>query len=641
MVICGGADINGVLLGGCYVLLPATAAGQPWVIRQVVNPGVLPARRDGVAVVVNNQWLLLYGGNSTDRSLATPEVLTIGTWDIDPAAAFTGDVPTARYAHTAVLSPVDGRSWIIFGGAAYSDDSLLDDVAVLDLGDGTAPAFAFSAPTVTGTKPAARRYHAAAALGGVMYVSGGLKAGDVACSDLFALALSGSNMWLWKQQDTVFSTPIYGHSLFVSGSLLVVYGAIGSDGLPPADAIPNGGIMDLSTADWNWRVPDIDTSRVWPQAYRPVAALLTHMQDGGGDRIVTYGGGVPLGPTPGETNTFDALSGIGVTPPPPHNPSKLPLVLGGCAVGVFLLLLAGGIVWWRRGRAREAGVQLQPGYVRRSALLDSDVDSEHARSRHGSRGSESYLQPALPHMASTSSFGSAADGALYLLAGTQGRTPGSGSKRLAPHIRAGGAAAALLSGSPVSSAGAYGGGAYGSMSPVPGSGTGPSRGTAALDSGQRGAGGAEASSGWASGRGTLGDDYGEGGDGEGGRRGAASSSDSVDAEIDSAYAARSGLVLSGSGLAAALRQPSASFSAPRGVAGEADSQFPPPPISEGIMDADDDEDSERAGGTCRAADGGAFEGDSDEEVKAARAAMRAGRSKRSRRSEDEVQLRFT
>lgn len=401
LLLCGGAAIlDGFSLqGDCYSLVPPPDGSSPWTVKQVLSgsSGSLPARRDATAVIAYESWAIVFGGNSsTDLSLATPKVFTIGPWTIANNAIINGALPTARFGHSAVLSPADGRSWVIFGGAAAADGSLLDDVSVMDLGDGSSPTFTFSTPTVTGQRPPARKLHAAAAYlpsgspasATVMYISGGLIDSGDALSDVWVLSLGGASAWTWRAQSTVFAVPIYGHSMAVSSGLLLLYGALtppssgaggnsgggsgdtnSTDGVPPAATSSNGGVFTVSLTDWNWRVPDAPALGFPTEAGRPAAALLTDLADGLGDRLVAFGGtvasdgsGVPAGVT-----GLIGLSGIGAAPSPGPKGSNVPAIIGGTAVAIFAVLIGGGVAWWlRRRSAAAAAGETAPGYVRRS-----------------------------------------------------------------------------------------------------------------------------------------------------------------------------------------------------------------------------------------------------------------------------------
>lgn len=462
LLLCGGAAIlDGFSLqGDCFSVVPPPDGSSPWTVKQVLSgsSGSLPARRDATAVIAWESWAIVFGGNSsTDLSPATPKVFTIGPWTVASNAVVTGPLPTARFAHSAVLSPADGRSWVIFGGAAAADGSLLDDIAVMDLGDGSSPTFTFSAPTVVGQRPPARKLHAAAAYmpsgpaTAVMYICGGLVDSGDALSDVWALSLGGGGAWTWRQQATVFSVPVYGHSLAVSSGLLLLYGALtpptsgagggsgtgdgnNTDGVPPAATRDNGGVFAISLTDWNWRVPDAPALGFPTEAGRPAAALITDLADGLGDRLVAFGGtvasdgsGVPAGVT-----GLVGLSGIGAAPGPAPRGSNLPAIIGGTAVAVFAVLIGGGVAWWLR-RRHAAADDTAPGYVRRS---------------HG--GLAAGLRTGFSSAFSSSGAGKGGDGAgAYLLGGAGAATIAAGPYGMGPGASVASSPGVLLRGGSV------------------------------------------------------------------------------------------------------------------------------------------------------------------------------------------------
>lgn len=183
-LVCGGTNPAGDYIGACYLLNSSS-----WVSSQLLSSGVFLPRSDHTAAIFGD-FLVVYGGNvsGTDLSLRTaPAVYSLSNRTHIAAPVISGEVPPARWGHAAVQ--FGGSTWVILGGVGDASMDDLDDVAILDLGDGRTPAMAWRPVTVGGTIPAARHYHAAAAYGtDSAFITGGTSVSGEVYADTYMLS---------------------------------------------------------------------------------------------------------------------------------------------------------------------------------------------------------------------------------------------------------------------------------------------------------------------------------------------------------------------------------------------------------------------------------------------------------------------
>ena len=179
-----------------------------------------PSARVGHSLTaLEDGTLLLFGGGVPDGVHNDCFVLDTATlqWR---GVATTGDVPPARYQHTASL--VAGKLYVI-GGAAT--ETVFDDLHVLDTASWT-----WSRPDVRGDAPGPRNMHTAAVVGDSIFVFGGALTFDNAVAD-GAVHVLDTKTLTWSQPYTYGQgpTPRFGHSCESMGRRLVFFGGMDRD----------------------------------------------------------------------------------------------------------------------------------------------------------------------------------------------------------------------------------------------------------------------------------------------------------------------------------------------------------------------------------------------------------------------------
>jgi hypothetical protein len=355
--VCGGLSATNELLSGCTVLDPSN----DWQYTVIVQPAAATPRCDHTSIMYGD-FLLLYGGQQNMTDPTVPEVFISGQW-APVVGNFTGVVPPARWGHTAVLAP-DGTSWVVFGGSTMDEEPMqLNDVAVLALGDGRTPTFTWSLPATSGARPPPRYYHSAAVYGSQMIVYGG-RSGGFLLDDVYTLQLSGAGAWAWALAPAANAPSLWGHRAVVSGAMMIVFGGnLASE--------TGTGVTVLDVPSWTWSQPAVQGG--WPHTPFRADALLLSANGDAMPELVVFGGQDAV--TSATGNGLAVLSQIGVLTAPAS--TMLPLILGGCAGGVFLLCVLAVIGW----RTRKA-----PRTLMAAAVGDDDLANARAANFGYARG---------------------------------------------------------------------------------------------------------------------------------------------------------------------------------------------------------------------------------------------------------------
>ena len=164
---------------------------------------------------------------------ALVKTLTRPGWNPGGNVICSGTPPTARYAHTSIIS--DGYMYV-FGGF---DGSYKNDVHRLNLSTLTWS----GTLTCSGTPPIARQYHTSIISDGYMYVFGGYNGSNL--NDVHRLNLSTLT---WSGTLTCSGTPPiarYAHTSIISDGYMYVFGGRGSDNLNDVHR------LNLSTLAWS------------------------------------------------------------------------------------------------------------------------------------------------------------------------------------------------------------------------------------------------------------------------------------------------------------------------------------------------------------------------------------------------------
>ena len=379
-VVCGGTNPAGDFIGGCYIFNSTS-----WSVSQLLSPGTFTARADHTGVVYGD-LLVVYGGNVSESqpSLKTaPSVYSLSNLTHIAAPIVTGDVPPARWGHTATPLGSAPSMWVIFGGVGDESSDDLDDVAILDLGDGRTPALAWRSITVSGALPAARHYHAAAAYGAdSVVVSGGTAAGGEVFADTYMLTCataSGSppSACTWSFLQAVRGKPQFGHVAVMASTTFVVYG---------------GSILSTA-AGGQVRTLELDSSNpVWSDAaptgawlgtpFRASGALLDPERSAADFELLVFGGR-PIDVYIVSPPLVALLQQL--TPPEKPGFDALPVVIVACVV-VVLLVAVGMYFVWRYSRARASSVSTTAKDG--EALLPSGEAGKPSRGREPPTASE-------------------------------------------------------------------------------------------------------------------------------------------------------------------------------------------------------------------------------------------------------------
>ena len=223
-LLCGGTNRAGQVIGGCFLINAST-----WASSIGFSSSVFLNRSDHTTAIYGN-FLIAYGGNvtSSPELRAQPVIYRLSDRSVVANPSFTGTVPPARWGHAAVQLRARQSAWIIFGGVGDENVDNLGDVAMLDLGDGRTPSFAWRDVVIGGTvQPSARHYHACAAYGSLgLVMTGGTTVVGEGLSDTYLLScvISGSVVCTWATLLAVRSKPMFGHVAFVSETTLTIYG---------------------------------------------------------------------------------------------------------------------------------------------------------------------------------------------------------------------------------------------------------------------------------------------------------------------------------------------------------------------------------------------------------------------------------
>jgi len=374
ILTCGGTTMdkdNNFIYAppGCYSLDPFHG----WnFIRVITNNDTAP-RKDHTMLSYKTN-LIIYGGilspnsstgyNPDNYNPTDCEVLSISTWrPITNSHCNRGDVPVSRWGHTAVTY---NDQWIIYGGATLpqeGQDSIdLDDASILDLTSG--PNYTWYTPFNVLNPPPARHYHAAAVYMNNMVIYGGFSIEDQdALNDLWIVPLDGPTSWTWTNLIPTgnIPTPLYGHRAVVVNNLFVIYGgqiAI-AGGIQAIDLSNNGAVWTTPTVDGEWTQTPL------------LASVASFDSDGDSDPELVVFGGKQIIINGKVSNGLAVLSQIGENPVPISQ--SLPFIIGGGAVGGFLLLGLGYFAYRRKHTLalRKAKEELEAEEEGRTSLLVS------------------------------------------------------------------------------------------------------------------------------------------------------------------------------------------------------------------------------------------------------------------------------
>ena len=374
-ISCGGSLLlNGSLQADCHILQP----NQDWTWQRLTKEYYV---RSHHTAVIRGDFLLLYGGNTSDNDPSRPEVFKVGIWDHTPAT-FTGTIPAARMLHSGAVH-VRTDSWIIFGGMTLDDTPvILGDVVALNLGNGLLPEYTWYRLNVSvgGAVPAPRHCHAAAMAGDTMIVVGGLGMKNVVLDDVWTLTYTpDSGMWAWTSHSDSSCGPRYGHSLIIAGGYyLIMYG--GSDvasGAPGGAHAPSGGIRvldgigDSISTTWRWRTPTVSGEWLRAPLWAGMALVGTDSVTLS-QQLVVFGGlpdpqSDPVDPVV-YTGLVGVLTGIGLDGAPGE--VELAALLGAGASALFLLVILSFFVWrYRRAKLQQQQLGEGGGGMEMNTLL--------------------------------------------------------------------------------------------------------------------------------------------------------------------------------------------------------------------------------------------------------------------------------
>lgn len=379
LLSCGGVDASGVPMASCDQLEPFNS----WrVTRDTITlPGL--ARVDGVVAVLGN-FLIVWGGASetSGENASLCEVLTIGSW-----------VPPEPHGLCVEPPPINGTSsgdiyrWgasgVVFKNSlwVYGGAKVLDGVALKDdvtddensaslmvlaadptaLGDflWTIPTLGLTSPS----RPSPRHWHGAAILAqrstseaSIMFIQGGFSfSQNKALDDLWMLTLGDNNGAIESGSGTASggliawillpgpisgggaNSSLWGHRLVVVGDRLLAIGGAGA--LGAAGVIERDG---RAGANGVWTTPAV-TDQAPSGPFRAAATVL--YADGDADPQVLVIGGSQATEGAVAEGTLIALVDIDYDTLPESK--LLPLILGGAAAGVVLLLGFAYIARWR------------------------------------------------------------------------------------------------------------------------------------------------------------------------------------------------------------------------------------------------------------------------------------------------------
>lgn len=363
VIVCGGrlSDSDSTYVGGCTLVDPFRS----WQVSFSRGASAV-GRAGGVAALTGaagsaTQQLVLWGGmvSGTNVSESDCEVFAVGDTWVRAATQCVGDVegmvPEARWGASSVQV---GQSLYVFGGASPRDEDEasmdVDDgiVWLLDLsGAGAEHNLQWSKVPAAADRPppAPRHYHAAAVLAGtggasdVMFVHGGYSFEGGARGDLWQLTLAKAS-YVWVERSQRVNPPErYGHVLVVTGGLLIAYGGAAPTPAGGADIISTPAASPAQPGEWS--TPTVTGTP--PRFPFGAAAVLLDANSDGTAELVVFCGQDPA--TNASTSKAGVLSEIGVDYAPLSK--ELPIILGGAAVAVFVLLALGMLSWRSRVHA--------------------------------------------------------------------------------------------------------------------------------------------------------------------------------------------------------------------------------------------------------------------------------------------------
>jgi hypothetical protein len=189
------------------------------------------------AVWTGTTMIVWGGGNGTAIALSTGGRYTPAT-DSWIATSTGANVPGARKYHAAVWT---GTEMIVWGG-------WLNPITVVNTGGRYDPSTDSWSPTSTGPNlPVARAYHTAVWTGTTMIVWGGTNASSVLLNTGGRYDPS-TDAWTATSTSTNVPAPRYYHSAVWAGTVMVVWGGVGSRS--PYVVVSSGGRYDPATDVW-------------------------------------------------------------------------------------------------------------------------------------------------------------------------------------------------------------------------------------------------------------------------------------------------------------------------------------------------------------------------------------------------------
>eukprot|EP01060_Flectonema_neradi_P029049 TRINITY_DN3932_c0_g1_i1.p1 TRINITY_DN3932_c0_g1~~TRINITY_DN3932_c0_g1_i1.p1 ORF type:complete len:1127 (+),score=219.66 TRINITY_DN3932_c0_g1_i1:69-3449(+) len=155
----------------------------------------------------NGTWVLKTTGNENEA--VAREVITAGT------------VPEGKVFHTATV--VDNKMYVI--GGLPKNLATLPDVNKVDILD--IPTMTWSSRKATGAPPGPRCHHASCAIGTTIYTYGGYSLSDKPTDTSVFAYETTTNSWTCLKTSSL--TPLWGHTMEVHGSKLVIFGGVDKD----------------------------------------------------------------------------------------------------------------------------------------------------------------------------------------------------------------------------------------------------------------------------------------------------------------------------------------------------------------------------------------------------------------------------
>jgi hypothetical protein len=361
-LICGGANWNLDLVGGCYLLNSSTYTFAPF-----MDAGTVHARGDHSAVIFHENLLVLYGGNcSAGLDPTLPLVYNLDSRSYVSTAVIAGDPPAARWGHTGVFLP-GSETMMVFGGATEDDIDQGDLIALVLTNDQT-PAFEWQAVSAAGNPPPSRHYHAAAVYGEYeMVIAGGTNSGGTIYTDVFVLSYS-EGAYTWYSVPAVRAIPQFGHVAVLVGTMLVVYGG----SISSNSAGGNVRTLDISLSSPVWQ--DMAPGGSWLQTpFRASGSLLDPTSaDFDSYQLLVYGGVSIDGFLRTPPQTLALLTQVESAQPGASH-DVLPIIVG---VSVAIIAIIGVAMFfvWRYGKAQAAAADAEAAAQDDGDYADEDDD---------------------------------------------------------------------------------------------------------------------------------------------------------------------------------------------------------------------------------------------------------------------------